>query len=206
MTEPIPELAYIYTELEDAKSAMLDRVAGLRDIKQLKHVIDYQSGGAEFLESQLDELKDQVRNQVLDLYDDNVVDYSTAVGLLLMFGTDDYAPRDTQANLRHRQIRQVAQTRADFMDRYKSVVGISSRSPVFEQFDLRGSKFKDTERSSLDQALDYVIKAGTLIKRVPDEHGKRMTRVSHVPSADLAHSLLLAEASRLLPVIYGQSS
>lgn len=183
---------------------LLDEIAKLKKIAHLKTVLDAESRAAHFIEGQLSELKTLVHNQVADLYTGGVIDGGTAAGMMLLFGTDDYASR-SDANLRHRQRSQVAVTRAAITHQYGRMVLGAQKSIIFEQLVPTTNKAPEEKNTILSSALSSIQRSGTRVERVKNEKGQNTSRIKTIePAPELAHSLLLIETARILPIMYPQ--
>ena len=185
---------------ERLAQALMDDIAGLNKIRQLSGVLDVDSAAAKYLESRTQNLKDGVHNQLHDIWQEGFVDMPTVAGMMWLLGTDDFSTKPGQ---RLEQSQQAARSYVKLEQRYHMMVPLRERSVVFEQLASRSSKDSDDKGSRIDTALWLIKKAGTKMVPATRRDGQSSQRQkSAEPSKDLAHSILLMEAARLLPLMF----
>lgn len=189
------ELDAALSEIADKTTTSLDAIASIKNIGQLKRALDDDLAVHDYLSAQLTELKEIVRDRVLDALEAERVSRVMAAGTILLFGADEYQGSKHQIMI---QRAAVDSSRRQLAKDYKDVVPLDARSRVFEMLITPPNGHID-QGPRLDATLKVLSKAGSQ-KRA--QLGERRKTVDTPLDKNVAHSILLFETMRMLEYYY----
>lgn len=159
-----------------------------------------------YVEGLLPELKQGMIARIDELIQARKLDSDQAEALRLLFGCQQYSQ---DFSIKTGQWLAVTNVRRELAKQHSRLVPVDQRSIIFKRLIMANredEKHHESNGQYLAKTIDEIVSHGTYSQLVKSEDGNSPVLTEHRPSEELARSLVLYQAARMLEFYYPQPS